>query len=1064
MRRRRFTTGWTSSPPTCWTTGAPRGQLFLEADLYSNVPVDATSPARRHRLASDSYPFLVDDASGGLALASQRLRYRRNLPGYAPDDDASTVTFSGLVRNTSPGTTTVNVTVTRDDATVLMNRSFADMSPDELRFFTVSDASPPLGQVVYTAASDLGSSVPATVTIQPAAASAVVSASPATIVLGQPTTLRLAVSNNGAVQSFVSADLGDGDHDLALASGETVTVTRVLTPITAGALNLPVTLNGDITGVQSAALTVRDESVTAGLSLAGRVRSTDLPGDPQVVLGSDAGVVLTVTPVAVTGFDVIASYTIAGPVTLQGSELVTVQPGSTAVTVSLAGAPAGLYTADFALHHAQLDTLLASASLDFELVEPLYALNLATTVTDLEGSVAKQIDITASSGAESDEPWSGALRLSGALVEETPLGLTPGNSSASVATLPLEDRAGEQVVVVELVNEDGSVAASETVTVQAAPRAAPAATLEAISVDPGVAGGSVTVEVTVGNDGPAGEAVLEVIAFDQTVEVVGEAAGAASLHAPAATTVFSLTVPVPPDLLADSYPVIVRLGDQEKRADVQISGAQIDLRQTLNTDIYQPNSLATWTVELEGLAGAAAQYDVELRYGSQSYVQTVSVGAGTTVQVPWTFDVGPVSDRGTVLVQTHPLSLQQTRHSLIIDSQWVPVQEDVRAWLETDKGRYDAGETVYLTYHLETPMQSAMVLEPDELDGDPGPLLWSSLQISPTAAFSYTVTITDPVSGLPVDQTVVLTETNWLRGDFPFNYDLPVVVATGRYFFRYFFGGEERTLPIDVFGVDLNVDDFSVSGPGVAARGPSPAASGGPVTVAAKLSVNAPLASVRVAAYGLGPDGEYLDLGAAAVVTMPLPSGVTPVTLNGVLTPQQPGAHQIVLMVRDCCDAGGIGRRSGLHRCRAGQHRQPADRPRNLPAGRAGHRRTDRLRPRADDAGGHRYGGRDAAQHRRQPQRLRDLQLPHQHRLCGRLPAGGADDGCERLPGQRAARLRRAAAARRRSAATDAHLSQHAHRSLFQRSDDDDHRAGAGQRQPRRGPGLCQRPAGHGGG
>ena len=260
-----------------------------------------------------------------------------------------------------------------------------------------------------------------------------------------------------------------------------------------------------------------------------------------------------------------------------------------------------------------------------------------------------------------------------------------------------------------------------------------------------------------------------------------------------------------------------------------------------------------------------------------------------------------------MLVQTHPLTPQQTRHSLIIDSQWVPVQEDVRAWLETDKGRYDAGETVHLTYHLETPMQSAMVLEPDELDGDPGPLLWSSLQISPTAAFSYTVTITDPVSGLPVDQTVVLTETNWLQGGFPFSYDLPAVVATGRYFFRYYFGGEERTLPIDVFGVDLNVDEFTVSGPGVAARGPSPAASGGPVTVAAKLTVNVPLASARVAAYGLGPDGEYLDLGAAAVVTMPLPSGVTPVTLNGVLTPQQPGAHQIVLMVRDAATLAELG-------------------------------------------------------------------------------------------------------------------------------------------------------------
>ncbi len=40
---------------------------------------------------------------------------------------------------------------------------------------------------------------------------------------------------------------------------------------------------------------------------------------------------------------------------------------------------------------------------------------------------------------------------------------------------------------------------------------------------------------------------------------------------------------------------------------------------------------------------------------------------------------------------------------------------------------------------------------------------------------------------------------------------------------------------------------------------------------------------------------------------MPLPSGVTPVTLSGVLTPQQPGAHQIVLMVRDAVTLAELG-------------------------------------------------------------------------------------------------------------------------------------------------------------
>jgi hypothetical protein len=575
------------------------------------------------------------------------------------------------------------------------------------------------------------------------------------------------------------------------------------------------------------------------------------------------------------------------------------------MTVSLATAPAGAYTATFDVRHARLGMLIASQSLAFELVEPAFDLSLEATAIGLDGSEARQIAVTAGSGAASEGDWSGFLRLSGALQDEQALTLAPGASSLFSTALALDDRAGQQLVLVELVALDGPTAASALLPVQAEPRAAPAATLDGVTIDPAVAGGHVTVVATVGNDGPAGEAVLEVTAFDRTVEVVGEVGGGSSLRGLASASLFTATVPTPPDLLAGSYPVIVRLGDQERQAEAVITGAEIDLRQWLNADVYQPDSLATWTVELEGLAGAPAQYDVELRYGDQSHVQTVTVGAGQTVQAPWTFDVGPVSDRGTVLVQTHPLSPQQTRHSLIIDSQWIPVQEDVRAWLETDQSRYNAGDTVYVTYHLETPMQSAMVLEPDGLLGEPGPLVWSSLQVSPTEALTYTVTITDPVSGNPVNQTVVLTETNWLQGDFAFDYTLPSVMSTGRYFFTYFFGGEERTWPIDVFGVDLKVTEFIISGPGLDAG--RAAQAGGPVAVAATVRLNVPLASARLSLFGLGPDGEYLDLGTTAVITTPLPAGDTAITLNGVLAPQQPGPHQLVFKVSDAASLVELG-------------------------------------------------------------------------------------------------------------------------------------------------------------
>ncbi len=893
--------------PNLLDDGRARGQLWLEADLYSNAPADAALPGQRHRLASTSYPFLVDDAADGLAFASQRQSYRRNVPGYALDDAASAVQFSGLVRNTGAAAATIELLITRDGATTIATQTFAAVDPGETRFFTASDPNPPAGTRVYEAITGIGSSAVETVTVRTPAVIAVVSAAPDAIALGESTTLRLALANNDDLPAYVGADLGDGVQHLALAPGQAVTVTRVVTPAAAGPADLPVTLSGDLSGVQMASVLVRDESAVAALALAGLVRSSAAPVypsiahrstlvDPQLVITPDAGVKLSLASAQPFSFDALVDYTISGPATIGGNALHTVTPGMSELTVSLATAPAGAYTATFDVRHARLGTLIASESLAFELVEPQYDLTLEATQTPELSLPAVELAFTARSLA-SDLPWSGVLRLRGAVQGEQPFNLTPGGSQLHSVTVALADRAGEQKVIAELVDAGGAVLASLPVSVQGEPRAAPAAALGSVTVDPAAAGGDAVVVVAVSSSGPAGEAVLEVTAFDQTVEIVGEVGGGSGQRGPAAASVFSVTVPVPPDLLAGSYPVAVRLGDQERRAEAVVSGAEIDLRQWLNAEVYQPGSLATWTVELAGLAGAPAQYDVELRFGDQAHTQTVTVGAGQTVQVPWTFQLGPVSERGTVLVQTHPLSAEQTRHSLIIDSQWIPVQEDVRAWLETDQSRYNAGDTVHLTYHLATPMQSAMVLEPDGLLGEPGPLVWSSLQVSPTDALTYTVTITDPVSGNPVNQTVALTETNWLQGDFSFSYELPAVMATGRYFFRYFFGGEERAWPIDVFGVDLKVTEFVISGPGLDAGRAGQA--GGPMAVSATLRLNAPLASARLSFFGLGPDGEYLDLGSTAVMTTPLPAGDTAITLNGVLAPQQPGPHQLVFKVSD---------------------------------------------------------------------------------------------------------------------------------------------------------------------
>ncbi len=53
------------------------------------------------------------------------------------------------------------------------------------------------------------------------------------------------------------------------------------------------------------------------------------------------------------------------------------------------------------------------------------------------------------------------------------------------------------------------------------------------------------------------------------------------------------------------------------------------------------------------------------------------------------------------MVTNHPATPEEIRHTIIIDTRYIPVIEDARAWLESDKARYNAGEVVHLTLHLD---------------------------------------------------------------------------------------------------------------------------------------------------------------------------------------------------------------------------------------------------------------------------------------------------------------------------------------------------------------------------
>ena len=339
-----------------------------------------------------------------------------------------------------------------------------------------------------------------------------------------------------------------------------------------------------------------------------------------------------------------------------------------------------------------------------------------------------------------EQPWRGALVIEDgdAVVSTTALTLYPGDANTTYLTLDLSQRSGGHTLRGRLVTADDAAAASGQLSINGAPRWAPQAVLTGAAATAGSPGGAVTLSALITNNGPAGDMPLTYLLFDQEYQVLTPVAGYT-------TAAYDFTVTAPPDLVDGLYAASVRSGDSEQRATVAISGIQMTLAQTLDATSYAPNTPATWTISLHGLSGASALYDVALRYGTQTLTQTVGLGAGDDVVIPWTFDVGPSGDRASVLVQTHALSPEQTRHNLIIDSRWIPVRDDPDVWLESDRARYQSGETVHLTLHLQRPVDGAFVLAPAAIPlssapDAPGSVLWTSL------ALTETVPITRPAS------------------------------------------------------------------------------------------------------------------------------------------------------------------------------------------------------------------------------------------------------------------------------------------------------------------------------
>lgn len=408
----------------------------------------------------------------------------------------------GEARNTSALEADVVLTVTRSDNAVVFNQTFAALAPGASVPFTVTDASAPVGNIRYDAASNLGATASAQIQVRNGNVAASAAFDVTDLVLGQTVNLNTTLQNVlSDTQGIVSVDWADGlIETFVLEQGQTLNLSHSYTPTAAGNFAPNVALSGDASGsINIAAVQVRDESATASATTSGKTRSS------AIVRTDAAELTLALTNTHDYSVPLQVNYVVNSEPII-GSQLLTLAP-HTAQTLSipLKQLDAGNHTAVFSITHAQLGTLQVVVDKEtFALVDPITTVQLQTITGDSTADGLVPIYITVSSAAASDEIAYGTVLISGALDLTQRFALTPGQSLALTPTLALAGRNGVQAINVQLVDSLGNIVQQKAVQVQAAPRPAPNAKLLSLSADPANAGGSVTLHATVRNDGDDG--------------------------------------------------------------------------------------------------------------------------------------------------------------------------------------------------------------------------------------------------------------------------------------------------------------------------------------------------------------------------------------------------------------------------------------------------------------------------------------------------------------------------------------------------------------------------------
>lgn len=882
-----------------------RGKLEVRAELVSAIP--AGEPiTRQHALAgSQTGLLMLDVGQPANVFQPERSLYRLvNLDIPESFADSAPI-FNARILNSDGFTQTLDVTVLRPDGFGFEEQvavmSMSNVGPGDSRVFTFTDTFPPyVGTTPYTMSIN-GNPIYASIEVTRARIEFLTVPAKGfdNWYYDDPDAVRVSFRNTSPVVAWLTDFHGvNGGLTVPLIRLDSGAAIEFSVPFTRTILNSASfsstwragdVCEADLTYCYTDDRNVgyfvitEDSSLSAGLT--GTVRnSSTLAGGGDLLLAYTSAPTQSFD-LSIIGFEFRPNiaYSLQGPVTRSIVEQARILSGTQVFTQPLSGLPPGSYSARYTATSGATGRVLATTLKNFTIQAPAFGVLLEMAAGAPNAGGMALVVVTATAPISNESAWQGTLAWTGPLAETDAVALVAGQSAVFTRPVALGGLAGLQPITASLIAGSGGVALQRSLMLAGTPRPGSRPRLIGFSAGTGNIGDRVVLSVTLANPGGDGDAVVKLALFNEDAD---------HLFALTANTTrtFSVSVAVPADLLDVVAVARASYLSATLSADVGLTGVSVVESASLDRADYGVFDSAVETVILSGTSGAPRPYDVILRYAGSDYTRTVMLGAGLTHVITRAFNVGVVSERATVLVNTHSALPTDPRRNLVIDTLYVNVRSEDGLSVTPDRQRYRAGETVSVRVAVSRPVRSLMVLAPEPF----ADVLWTTLAISPTPELIFNTVVTGS-NGL--SRTVTVTDTGAWTGTQIVTFSLPLLMPTGRYSFRILFDGEERVLPIDVFGVTLKLDDLDVALGAPALLRPE---TGTPIRMRAHVRSDTALSAVRLFAYAIGPDGNGLDLG--ALITAPLNLGANELSLTGSLNPRQPGAHTIVLTLRDPSD------------------------------------------------------------------------------------------------------------------------------------------------------------------